>query len=192
MLWHAINGLHRDKQLSKLVNGENFDVNLVKSVLLIALDQIGILFVAGDCDNLGLHACRNVSFQVHLPDCLGFCKSIRFKIVAVHDDEGVLVVFAGVKGLLDDFVGLGGRGRKLGFLLSLVEAKDHHEALDDTPVELFLVHNQHLADVKGLFGHFLLDKLKHVGRGFRLLFDFVIGVHRSLVANGSVDAHHRL
>ena len=76
----------------------------------------------------------------------------------------------------------------MGFLLGLVEAKDHHEALDNTPGELVLVHNQHLADVKGLFGHFLLDKLKHVGRGVRQLFDFVIGVHGCLVANASVDA----
>ena len=109
MLWHAIDGLHGDKQLSKLVDGENLVVYLVKSVLLIALDQLGILLVVGNCDNLGLHTCRNVSFQVHLPDCLGFSKSIRFRIVAVHDDERVLVVFAGVKALFDDFVGLRSR-----------------------------------------------------------------------------------
>jgi len=70
----------------------------------------------------------------------------------------------------------------------LIEAEDHHEAFNDSPVELFLINNQNFTDVKGLFGYFSLDVLQDV-RGAEIIrqnFNIVRDIH---LVVGSVKVH---
>ena len=54
----------------------------------------------------------------------------------------------------------------------LVEAQDHHEALNDTPVELLLVYDQNFANIKRLLGYFSLDILQNIRGGKVVRVDF--------------------
>ena len=109
-----------------------------------------------DRHNFRLLLPRDIHTQEHFPDTFGGLVPVHERHVAVHENEGVLVVISIVDSFLYDPNSLLAVECEFGQLFLILETQYHQEPFYDIAVEFFIVDDQYFANELSFAGGLFL------------------------------------
>ena len=131
-----------------------------------------------DRHNFRLLLPRNVHTQEHFPDTFGGLVPVHERHVAVHENEGVLVVISIVDSFLYDPNGLLAVECEFGQFFLILETQYHQEPFNDIAVEFFIVDDQYFANELSFAGGLFLKQWFYLPCVRKLGCFYLIHLHK--------------